>query len=284
MRKLEFERIPFSVRDHLADLVKPLAVRAEQKQLELVCHVLPDVPSVTVGDPGRLRQVLVNLLGNAIKFTQRCQIFVQVEVESKTADNVVLHYLVSDSGIGVPLDKHEEIFQPFRQADGSTTRRFGGTGLGLAISSTLVEMMGGRIWLESAPHEGSTFHFTTRLGVSDARPEPTEVDLTGVRVVVVDDNAVNRRVLRDLLLRWRMNPTVTASGADALRALAEASASGQPFALVLLDAHMPEMDGFAVAQRIRDDPSVSGATIMMLSSSGQYGESEQCRELGIANH
>jgi CheY-like chemotaxis protein/HPt (histidine-containing phosphotransfer) domain-containing protein len=236
-----------------------------------------------VGDPGRLRQVLVNLIGNAIKFTQRGQVFVQVEVESRNADNAILHYLVSDSGIGIPLDKHEEVFQPFRQADGSTTRRFGGTGLGLAISSTLVELMGGRIWLESAPHEGSTFHFTTRLGVSDARPDP-DVDLTGVRVLVVDDNAVNRRVLGDLLVRWRMKPTVTSSGAEALRELAGAAASGHSFALVLLDAHMPEMDGFDVARRIRGDPAVAGATIMMLSSSGQSGERATCREIGIANH
>jgi signal transduction histidine kinase/DNA-binding response OmpR family regulator len=284
MRKLEFERIPFSVRDHLAELIKPLALRAEQKGLELVCHVLPDVPSRAVGDPGRLRQVLVNLIGNAIKFTERGQILVQCDVESASSDAAVLHYLVSDSGMGIPRDKQDEIFQPFKQGDGSTTRRFGGTGLGLAISSTLVDLMGGRIWLESAPLEGSTFHFTTRLGVSDARPEATTVDLTDLRVLIVDDNAVNRRVLHDLLLRWKMKPTSVDCGADGLRALAEASASGRPFALVLLDANMPEMDGFDVAQRIRGDPSVSGATIMMLSSSGQYGESEKCRELGIANH
>ena len=284
MRKLEFEHIPFSVRDHLADLVKPLALRAEQKELELVCHVLPDVPSVTLGDPGRLRQVLVNLIGNAIKFTERGQILVQVEVESKSSESTVLHYFVSDSGIGVPADKQQEIFQPFKQADGSTTRRFGGTGLGLTISSTLVELMGGRIWLESAPHEGSTFHFTTRLGVTDARPEATSVDLTDLPVLIVDDNAVNRRVLHDLLRRWRMNPTVVDGGAAALRALADATASRKPFALVLLDAHMPEMDGFDVARRIRDDPSVAGATIMMLSSSGQYGESARCKDVGIANH
>jgi signal transduction histidine kinase/CheY-like chemotaxis protein len=284
MRKLEFERIPFSVRDHLADLVKPLALRAEQKGLELVCHVLPDVPSITVGDPGRLRQVLVNLIGNAIKFTERGQILVQVEVESKSSDTAVLHYFVSDSGIGIPEDKQEEIFQPFKQADGSTTRRFGGTGLGLTISSTLVELMGGRIWLDSAPLEGSTFHFTTRLGVTDVRPEATALNLTDLPVLIVDDNPVNRRVLHDLLLRWKMKPTVADGGAAALRALADASASGRPFALVLLDAHMPEMDGFDVARRIRGDPSVAGATIMMLSSSGQYGESAKCREVGIANH
>ena len=284
MRKLEFERIPFSVRDHLADLVKPLALRAEQKGLELVCHVLPDVPASAVGDPGRLRQVLVNLIGNAIKFTERGQILVQVEVESTSSDATVLHYFVSDSGMGIPRDKQQEIFQPFKQGDGSTTRRFGGTGLGLAISSTLVELMGGRIWLESAPLEGSTFHFTTRLGVGDTRPDVIAPNLTNLAVLIVDDNPVNRRVLHDLLVRWQMRPTVAESGADALRALAEASASGQPFALVLLDANMPEMNGFDVARRIRDDPSVSGATIMMLSSSGQYGESERCRELGITNH
>jgi len=249
-----------------------------------VCHVLADVPSSAVGDPGRVREVLVNLVGNASKFTERGQILVQVDVESSSSDSTVLHYLVSDSGMGIPREKHHEIFQPFKQADGSTTRRFGGTGLGLAISATLVEMMGGRIWLESAPLEGSTFHFTTRLGVSDSRPEVTTVDLTDLRVLIVDDNAVNRRVLHELLVRWKMKPTSVESGAEGLRVLADASASGRPFALVLLDAHMPEMDGFDVAQRIRGDPSVAGATIMMLSSSGQYGESEKCRESGIANH
>ena len=169
MRKLELESIPFSVRDHLAELLKPLALRAEQKGLEVVCHVLSDVPSVVVGDPGRLRQVIVNLVGNAIKFTERGQVLVQVQLESSTQDANVLHYFVSDSGIGIPPEKQRAVFEPFKQADGSTTRKFGGTGLGLAISSTLVELMDGRIWMESAPLEGSTFHFTARLGISDAR-------------------------------------------------------------------------------------------------------------------
>jgi signal transduction histidine kinase/CheY-like chemotaxis protein len=284
MRKLELEAIPFSIRDHLADLLKPLALRAEQKDLEVVCHVLPDVPNAAVGDPGRLRQVLVNLVGNAIKFTERGQILVQVEVVSKSALDVELHYFVSDSGIGIAAEKQRAIFEPFKQADGSTTRRFGGTGLGLTISSTLVDLMGGRIWLESAPHEGSTFHFTVRLGVSDARPEPPAVNLTDLRVLVVDDNDVNRRVLGELLLRWKMRPTVAASGAAALRALDEARANGQPFPLVLLDANMPEMDGFEVARRIRDEPRLGGATIMMLSSSGQYDESNRARQVGIATH
>ena len=283
MGKLELDQIPFSVRDHLADLLKPLALRAEQKDLELVAHVLPDVPSVAVGDPGRLRQVLVNLVGNAIKFTERGQILVQIEAETRSADAAVLHYFVSDSGIGIPQDKHRTIFEPFRQADGSTTRRFGGTGLGLTISLTLVELMGGRIWLDSAPHEGSTFHFTAHLGLTGARPEPPAVNLTDLPVLIVDDNRVNRRVLHDLLLRWKMRPTDVESGAAALDALLEANDRGCPFALVLLDANMPEMDGFEVARRIRDDTKL-GATIMMLSSSGQDDESKKCRDVGIATH
>jgi signal transduction histidine kinase/CheY-like chemotaxis protein len=284
MRKLELEEIPFSVRDHLADLVKPLALRAEQKDLELVCHILPEVPNIVVGDPGRLRQVLVNLVGNAIKFTERGQVLVQVEVESRDDAAAVLHYFVSDSGMGIAPDKQRTVFEPFRQADGSTTRRFGGTGLGLTISSTLVDLMGGRMWLESAPHEGSTFHFNARLGITDARPEPAAADLTDLPVLVVDDNPVNRRVLHDLLLRWKMRPTVVESGAEAMRVLVEASAQNRPFALVLLDANMPEMDGFEVARRIRDDAQLAGATIMMLSSSGQYDESNKCRDVGIATH
>ncbi len=284
MRKLDLEAVPFSLRDHLADLLKPLALRAEQKGLEVVCHVLPDVPNVAVGDPGRLRQVIVNLVGNAIKFTDRGQVLVQVEVESSSPDATMLHYFVSDSGIGIPADKQQAIFEPFKQADGSTTRRFGGTGLGLTISSTLVELMGGRIWLESAPHEGSTFHFTVNLGVTDARPEPASIDLTDLPVLIVDDNAVNRRVLHDLLVRWRMKPTAVANGAAAIAALIEANGRGRPFALVLLDANMPEMDGFEVARRMRDEEHLGGATIMMLSSSGQYGETARCLDVGIANH
>ena len=283
MRKLEMEAIPFSVRDHLADLLKPLALRAEQKELEVVAHVLPDVPSAAVGDPGRLRQVLVNLVGNAIKFTERGQVLVQVEVESRTDEDAVLHYFVSDSGIGIAADKQRAIFEPFQQADGSTTRRFGGTGLGLTISSTLVDLMGGRMWLESAPHEGSTFHFTVSLGLTGALPEPPAVDLTDLAVLVVDDNGVNRRVLHDLLRRWKMRPTVVDSGAAAMQAISEAGDEGRRFALVLLDANMPGMDGFEVARRIRDDAKLD-ATIMMLSSSGQFDESRKCREVGIATH
>jgi signal transduction histidine kinase/DNA-binding response OmpR family regulator len=284
LRKLDLEPIPFSLRDHLADVLKPLALRAEQKGLEVVAHVLPDVPNVAVGDPGRLRQVLVNLVGNAIKFTERGQILVQLEVESLDEQQAVLHYFVSDSGIGVSADKHAAIFEPFKQADGSTTRKFGGTGLGLAISSTLIEMMQGRIWVESAPLEGSTFHFTVTLGRTEARPEAVAVDLTGLRVLIVDDNAVNRRVLHDLLLRWKMDPTAVDSGVTALAAMRSANAAKRPFALVLLDANMPVMDGFEVAREIRGDAPLAGPVIMMLSSSGHSGESARCQEIGVDHH
>jgi signal transduction histidine kinase/CheY-like chemotaxis protein len=284
MRRLELESIPFSTRDHIAEVLKPLALRAEEKKLELICHVLSDVPHVAVGDPGRLRQVLVNLVGNAIKFTERGQILVQVQVESVGPDATVLHYFVSDSGIGIPKAKQETVFEPFRQADGSTTRRFGGTGLGLTISSTLVELMGGRIWLDSAPNEGSTFHFTVRLGITDARPDAPAVELTNLRVLIVDDNDVNRRILHDLLLRWNMKPTAVDSGKAGIQALKDAAARHRPFALVLLDANMPDTDGFEVARLIRAEPQLASATIMMLSSSGQHNESARAREIGIANY
>ncbi len=268
MRKLELEEIPFSTRDHLAEVVRPLAMRAEQKGLEVVCHVLPSVPSVVVGDPGRLRQVIVNLVGNAIKFTPRGQILVQVVVESAGDRTSMLHYIVSDSGVGIPPDKLQAIFEPFKQADGSTTRRFGGTGLGLAISSTLVELMGGRIWVESTPLQGSTFHFTVQLGVTDARPETLAVDLTGVRALIVDDHEEYRLELHDLLAHWEMRPTAVDSGAGAMRAMSDAAAAMRPYALVLLDANLPDMDSVDVARQVRAHAGAAGATIMMLSVVG----------------
>ncbi len=283
-QKLDLEASPFSLRNVLGDLLKPLAFRAEQKGLEVICHVLPDVPGVTVGDPGRLRQILANLVGNAIKFTERGQIFVEIEIASQEDGAVVVHCSVADSGIGIPKDKQQSVFEAFRQADGSTTRRYGGTGLGLAISSRLVELMGGRIWVESQPHEGSTFHFTVRLGVSDARPEILTSDLAGVRALVVDDNPTNRHVLTAWLDRWTMAPQAVASGDEALVALAKAAASGHPFTLVLLDVNMPGMDGFEVARHLASNPALRDSTVMMLSSSGQSSESHRCREIGVAHY
>jgi CheY-like chemotaxis protein len=282
--KLDLECIPFSLRNEVAELLRPLSFRAEQKGLEVVCHVLPDVPGVVLGDPGRLRQILLNLIGNAIKFTARGQILLEIDLASREDDGVVLHCSIADSGVGIPHDKQQYVFEAFRQADGSTTRQFGGTGLGLAISTRLVQLMGGRMWLESVPHEGSTFHFTVRLGVSDARPEVHSSPVRGARVLVVDDNPINRRVLMSWLDRWEMAPVQASSGVEALEAVAAATAAGRPFTLVLLDVNMPGMDGFEVASRLAADSTLPDATVMMLSSSGQSSESARCRELGVAQY
>jgi signal transduction histidine kinase/HPt (histidine-containing phosphotransfer) domain-containing protein/ActR/RegA family two-component response regulator len=290
MRKLELEQIPFSLRGQLAEVLKPLALRAEQKGLELVCHVVPDVPSIALGDPGRLRQVLVNLVGNAIKFTDRGQILVQLQLESRSGDDCVLHYFVSDSGIGVPKEKQQTIFEPFRQADGSTTRRFGGTGLGLAISTTLVELMNGRIWLESAPNEGSTFHFTVRLTVSEARPEltprtalpqsmmPSDLPERRLHVLLADDNAVNQRLAATLLERRGHRVTIAGNGREALAALAK-----HRIDIVLMDVQMPEMGGFEATAAIRAQEATTGGhlPIVAMTAHAMKGDRERCLEAGM---
>ncbi|HET7711938.1 MAG TPA: ATP-binding protein, partial [Thermoanaerobaculia bacterium] len=283
-RKLELEAIPFSIRDLAASTLKPLAFRAEQKDLEVICHVQPDVPGALIGDPGRIRQVLTNLIGNAIKFTERGQILLQLELAALDGDVAEIHCSVSDSGIGVAKDQQAAIFEPFRQADGSTTRLYGGTGLGLTIASTLVELMEGVISVESKPQEGSTFHFTMRLRLSDTQPEAMTLDVTGLRVLVVDDNAVNRRILHEWLTRWKMLASVVESGAAALDALVRGSETGAPFPLVLLDVNMPVMDGFEVARRIKEHPLLAGATILMLSSAGQSAEAANGRAIGITRY
>jgi signal transduction histidine kinase/CheY-like chemotaxis protein len=282
-RKLEFESVPFPLTDMVNDLLKPYAVRADQKALELIVNIAPDVPSAVVGDPVRLQQVLGNLVGNAIKFTKRGHVLVEVFEESRTDNVSVLHFSVSDTGIGIPKEKHEAVFAAFSQADGSTTRRFGGTGLGLTISTNLLQMMGGRLWLESEAGAGATFHFTVPLevGVWESACRH-ELPLANLPVLVVDDNPVNCRILREQLTRWQMKPTTVDGGAAAVVALLDASQEGNPFVLVLLDANMPDMDGFGVAERISTRPELAGATIMMLTSSGQYGDAARCRELGIS--
>ncbi len=286
--KLELVPIHFDPIGALDDTVRSLAPRAHQKGLELICHVSPDVPSAAVGDAGRLRQIIINLVGNAIKFTEQGQVAVRVELESREEGRVILQITVTDTGIGIPADKHAMIFKAFTQADTSTTRRFGGTGLGLAITSKLVTLMGGRIWVESQPGQGSRFHVTMPLEVWQESPEksaPRELgDLRGVSVLVVDDNAMNRRMLDEMLIRWEMRPTLVDSGAEALRALERAHDAGAPFTLVLLDHQMPDMDGFEVAERIRLRPELAATTIMMLSSIGQRKDAEHCAELGVAAH
>jgi signal transduction histidine kinase/CheY-like chemotaxis protein len=284
--KLDIEHISFSLRDCVGHTLKALALRAHQKSLELAYHIHPEVPDVLLGDPGRLRQILVNLIGNAIKFTEQGEIVIQVDVESQTADTVCLHIAVTDTGIGISTDKQRLIFEPFTQADGSTTRKYGGTGLGLAISVQLVRLMQGRLWVESEPGEGSTFHFTVRFGLEPSESKPPEpvppVHVRGLPVLVVDDNATNRHILIDMLSHWQMQPTAVATGAEALATLKRAKRTGTPFPLVLLDANMPELDGFGLAEQIKQSTDLAQASIMMLTSGGQRGDAARCHELGIA--
>ncbi|MHB8799577.1 MAG: hybrid sensor histidine kinase/response regulator [Thermoanaerobaculia bacterium] len=284
--KVEIDRIDFELRYALDETVRSLAPRAHQKGLELALRIAPGVPSGLHGDPARLRQIVVNLVGNAVKFTEKGEVVLSVECDETAATRVVLHFIVTDTGIGIPLEKQASIFDAFTQADPSTTRRFGGTGLGLSIASQLVELLGGRIWLESEPATGSRFHFVlpfeTRAETREKAPSLEYRDLRGVRVLVVDDNATNRRIVEEIVLGWGMQPTLVDGGEPALAAIRAARAAGRPFELVLLDFQMPDMDGFAVAKRIQEDPELGAMTIMMLSSVGERGDSQRCRDVGIS--
>jgi len=282
-RKLDLEQVDFSLRDSLSDMVKTLAIRAHEKGLELACHIAPDVPDALVGDPGRLRQIILNLVGNAIKFTEQGEVVVRAKLESLTDSEAVLHFAVADTGIGIPKEKQRIIFEAFSQADSSTTRRYGGTGLGLAISSRLVEMMGGKIWVESEPGQGSTFYFTVKFGLQKGpKVQPRAVDLRNLPALIVDDNATNRAILREMLSNWRMKPTLASSAEEAIQALESASDAGTPFPLVILDANMGDRDGFWVAEQITRSPKLTGATVVMLTSDGRRGDAARCRELGIS--
>jgi len=357
--KLDLEPVEFNLRDSLDDTLKALAVRAHQKGLELARYIPADVPDLLIGDPIRLRQIIVNLVGNSIKFTEQGEVVVYVETEAQTETEVCLRFAVADTGIGIPIEKQQLIFEAFTQADGSTTRKYGGTGLGLTISSRLVNMMGGQIWVESPADirpmsirptsddaqtqgredrnvqrhptserptsvsnrmsdvgrisnverqsavggPGSIFYFTARFGlqtehaiieqsaIPESRsaigatrnpPSAIPADLLDLPVLVVDDNTTNRRILEQMLINWRMRPTGADSGQTALIALERACFVGEPFPLVLLDCQMPEMDGFALAEQIKQKPEFAGAIIMMLSSAGQRSDAARCRELGIA--
>ncbi len=284
-RKLDLESVPFEPRVIVSDVLKPFALRAHEKGLELIVDIDPTVPDGVVGDPVRLQQIIGNLVANAIKFTERGHVLVHVGEDARAAGSTRLHVSVTDTGIGIPADKQSAVFEAFQQADGSTTRRFGGTGLGLTISATLVRLMGGRIWLESEPAVGSTFHFTVGLDVV-ARPERVSDDagFAALTVLIVDDNEVNRRILVEQVTRWGMTPAAVDNGRAAVDALSAAALRGQPFGLVLLDANMPGMDGFEVAGEIMQRQDLAGPTIMMLTSSGRFGDSSRCRELGIASY
>jgi PAS domain S-box-containing protein len=284
--KLDLESLDFSLRDTMATTMRSLAIRAHDKKLELAWHVAQEVPDDLVGDSLRLRQILVNLVGNAIKFTPNGEVVVSARAESGPDARVTLHLTVRDTGIGIPTDKLATIFSPFEQADGSTTRRYGGTGLGLTISSRLASMMGGRVWVESTPGEGSTFHFQAPFGLSTNPESPyanvAPVELRDVSVLVVDDNATNRRILQELLEAWRMRPTMVDGGGAALAALSRAESAGQPFQLVLLDVQMPDMDGFTVAEWIRH--RYARTTILMVTSTDQRGDLARSRELNVSAH
>ena len=281
--KLDLDLVPLNLRDLVDQGLKPLALRAHQKQLELTCEVRSEVPEWVVADPTRLRQIIVNLVGNAIKFTKQGEVGLEVALEAATPDGVTLHFSVRDTGIGVPPEKQKVIFEAFSQADGSTARKFGGTGLGLTISSRLIELMGGRLWLESEPAKGSCFHFTAQVGIADrtllSKPEEP-IRTEGLSVLVVDDNLTNRRILKGMLERWKMKP-VLAAGADEALAALEAG-GGVSFSLLLIDAHMPEVDGFMLVERMRTHAEMNKTAIMMLTSDGQRGDAARCRELGIA--
>jgi signal transduction histidine kinase/CheY-like chemotaxis protein len=284
--KLDLDPLPVRLRESLAKIVKPLAVRARQKGLELLCDVRPEVPEEIVVDSARLTQIVVNLLGNAIKFTSQGEVELQVGVERAEPGRVHLHFLVRDTGVGIAPEKQESIFQPFIQGDGSTTRTFGGTGLGLTISTKLANMMGGRIWVESQPGCGSRFHFTIQAGIAGTGTAGEEASgtfpLEGLAVLVVDDNAAQRRILAETLESRGMKPVLAASGNEALARFEQAAVADAGLGLVLLDRHMPEIDGFALAERIRQREAFGSPPIIMLTSAGERGDAARCRQLGIA--
>ena len=290
--KLELIPAPFSLRDCLGDALPTLSLRSHQKGLELLCHVLPDVPDELIGDVVRLRQIVINLVGNAIKFTERGQVLVRVCAEQQEAGYLMLHAMVEDTGIGVPAEKQKLIFSPFEQADNSTTRKYGGTGLGLAISVKLVKMMNGKIWVESPSlgsgvrggGPGSVFHFTAKFGVQEkTQSRPSVVlpaDLNGAAVLVVDDNAINRVVLAETLQRYGIKPDIRENGLAAIEAAARAQGSGKPYDVVILDYNMPGMDGLTVAEHLRDIKDFR-AHIIILSSGGDSAEEARRRKVAI---
>jgi len=301
--KLELDPVQFSLRDVIEDMLKTLALRAHGKGLELGCEIDPDVPQEVVGDAGRLRQVLINLVGNAIKFTDRGEVMVEVRSQESgarsqeptsenstdhwplTTDSCMLQFSVRDTGIGIPVEKQRVIFEAFSQADGSMTRKYGGTGLGLTISSRLVSLMGGQLRVHSADAQGSTFSFNAEFQKPDAAAAPnvkTEVHLAGMAVLVVDDNATNRRILDGMLRQWGARPVSVDGAAAALAEIHRAASVGRPYSLLLVDAMMPETDGFTLIEQMRQTSALERPAIMMLSSADGLGDADRCRQLGIA--
>jgi two-component system, sensor histidine kinase and response regulator len=286
-RKVELEQAIFDLRTTLEDSLHVLAPRAHQHGLELTCNIADEIPQMLVGDAARLRQILLNLVGNAIKFTETGEIDVRVELSSILAGTVRISFAVKDSGIGIPLDKQAIIFEPFKQADSSTTRKYGGTGLGLAICAQLVELMKGKIWVESEPGKGSTFKFVAEFGRAESGSRQISDLPQGFQrlpVLVVDDNATNRRILEEVLRRWKMRPETAASAASAMEALERATAAGDPFSLALLDGQMPDADGFMLAEKIRGDKRFQELKIVLLTSAAHPEQIRRTRQLGVSGY
>jgi signal transduction histidine kinase/CheY-like chemotaxis protein len=286
-RKLEIDTIDFDLRYAMADTLRTLAPKAHAKGLELACQISPDLPAAIGGDPSRLRQIMVNLIGNAVKFTEKGEVVVRVECERIDREKVSITLGVSDTGIGIPREQQAAIFDAFVQADGSTTRRFGGTGLGLTISARLAELMGGTIRIESEPGRGTQVYVTLPFEIRTAAiptPHGDLQDLRGLEVLVVDDNATNRRILDEILRSWGMRPTLADAGLAAITALDRALDAGKPFPLAIIDFQMPDIDGFGLAGRIKARPDLATTVIMMLSSVGNQGDGVRCRELGIESY
>jgi PAS domain S-box-containing protein len=289
--KMELVPFEFSLRGVVGDTLRALAVRTHQKGLELIYQVQPDVPDALVGDAGRLRQVLFNLAGNAVKFTDEGEVLVRVEIQGGVpapflgAGEVGLRFTVMDTGIGIPRAEQARIFRAFEQEDTSTTRKYGGTGLGLTIASRLVALMGGTITVDSAPGRGSTFAFTARFGLqphpAEAVPVQSPVSLHNLPILVVDDNETNRHVLAEWLRGWELDPTAVGDGMAAMDALWHRAANGRPYALVLLDARMPDADGLAVAAMIRERAELAATRIILLTSGERPGDPARFRELRI---
>jgi len=283
--RFALDPIAFKLHTCMTETLKPLAMRVHQKGLELICDIDAEVPDEIVGDPTRLRQIIVNLIGNAIKFTEHGEIGLGISVERQHGDELELVFSVRDTGIGIAPAKHKLIFQAFSQADASTARKFGGSGLGLTISMRLVEMMGGRIWMESEPGQGSCFHFTIKARIAAATAPIVRIEpqaLQNLGVLVVDDNATNRLLLSKMLERWKMRPAQAANAAEALQRLEAAKQAGSPFDLVLIDVQMPGVDGFALVEQFGKQAGLGDFVVMMLTSAGQAGDAARCRELGVA--
>ena len=285
--KLAFDVREFDFTEAVTEATRTMALRAHQKGLELAYLVDPSIPRLLMGDAHRIKQVLINLLGNAIKFTETGEVILRVTVEDRTPDAFHLRFAVSDTGIGIPAEKQELVFEAFSQADPSTTRKYGGSGLGLAISSRIVKLMGGKIWVSSKAGEGATFYFTAALQAASGSQQPAQSiqpEFAGVRVLAVDDNATNRSILQQEMKVWGMEVDVAGSAPEAMRRLRESADHERPYQLVLVDSHMPGKDGFDLVQEIKRSLTVVPAIVMMLTSDDYYSSVRRARELGVATH